>query len=133
MPLYSFIRDFHFSQAPTLTCTLLQTCLLDILGVSRRIEIVEADDLSARFPSEILSRVSVLLKDGQRFDSPVTAAKGDPTMAMDPAELSAKFHLLAGVSLGKAQRRAIERAVAELPGSGDCSTLFKLLFQIDAV
>lgn len=100
----------------------------DILTVSRRIEIVEADDLSARFPNEILSRVNVLLKDGQRFTSPITAAKGDPATAMSAAEFSAKFHLLAGVSLVQSRREAIERAVAELPDSADCSTLFTLLF-----
>lgn len=105
----------------------------DILAVSRRIEIVEADDLSARFPNEILSRVSVTLKDGQRFASPITAAKGDPATAMSQAEFRAKFHLLAGVSLDESQRQAIERAVAELPASADCATLFKLLFQAESV
>lgn len=103
----------------------------DILAVSRRIEIVEAKDLSARFPNEILSRVSVLLRDGRRFTSPTTAAKGDPHTAMSVAEFSAKFHLLAGVSLDQARREALEQAIAELPGSGDCSRLFKLLFQIE--
>ncbi|WP_025165158.1 MmgE/PrpD family protein [Pseudomonas taeanensis] len=104
----------------------------DILAVSRRIEIVEADDLSARFPNEILSRVSVVLKDGQRFVSPITAAKGDPATAMSPAEFSAKFHLLAGVSLDAERRQAVEQAVAELPASADCSALFKLLFHTEA-
>ncbi|WP_439887797.1 MmgE/PrpD family protein [Pseudomonas sp. MBLB4123] len=100
----------------------------DILAVSRRIEIVEADDLSARFPEEILSRVTVQLRDGQRFASPITAAKGDPATAMTQAEFRAKFHLLAGVSLDQARREAIERAVAALPASADCSALFDLLF-----
>ena len=100
----------------------------DILAVSERIEIVEAEDLSARFPNEILSRVTVSLKDGQRFASPITAAKGDPATAMSAAEFSAKFHLLAGVSLEQDRRDALERAVAGLPVSTDCSTLFALLF-----
>ncbi|MBS7663501.1 MmgE/PrpD family protein [Pseudomonas lalucatii] len=103
----------------------------DILAVSRRIEIVEADDLSARFPNEILSRVKVALKDGQGFTSPVTAAKGDPATAMSAAEFSAKFHLLASVSLSDSQCQAIEQAVAALPASADCSVLFDLLFQTD--
>lgn len=57
----------------------------DILAVSRRIDIVEADDLSARFPQEILSRVHILLKDGRELSSPITPAKGDPATAMTPA------------------------------------------------
>jgi 2-methylcitrate dehydratase PrpD len=103
----------------------------DILAVSRRIEIVEADELSARFPNEILSRVSVTLKDGQGFASPITAAKGDPATAMSQAEFSTKFHLLAGVSLDEQRRQAIEQAIAELPGSVSCAALFELLF-VDA-
>ncbi|NQD96699.1 MmgE/PrpD family protein, partial [Pseudomonas sp. CrR25] len=104
----------------------------DILAVSRRIEIVEADDLSARFPNEILSRVTVLLKDGQGFTSPVTAAKGDPATAMSAAEFSAKFHLLAGVSLDQARREALEQCVAALPASADCAKLCELLFRGEA-
>ncbi|MDX1370446.1 MmgE/PrpD family protein, partial [Pseudomonas sp.] len=34
MSLYSFVRDFTFKQAPQHTRDLLQTCLLDILGVA---------------------------------------------------------------------------------------------------
>lgn len=71
---------------------------VDIVAVSLCIEIVAAENLSARFPCEMLSRVSVLLKDGQRFASPITVAKGDLGTAMSSAEFSAKFHLLAGVS-----------------------------------
>ncbi|SDN65150.1 MmgE/PrpD family protein [Pseudomonas jinjuensis] len=103
----------------------------DILAVSRRIEIVENDELSARFPGEILSIVSVTLKDGQTFASPVTAARGDPATAMSQAEFRAKFDLLAGISLDEASRRAIEEAVAALPDSPDCERLFALLFSGD--
>ncbi|MNZ52405.1 MmgE/PrpD family protein [compost metagenome] len=100
----------------------------DILAVSRRIEIVESDELSARFPNEILSRVSVSLKDGQVITSPITCAKGDPETAMTRAEFLAKFNLLAGISLGETQRREIEQAIAALPGSSSCEKLFALMF-----
>ncbi|WP_044872890.1 MmgE/PrpD family protein [Pseudomonas sp. LFM046] len=100
----------------------------DILAVSQRIEIVESEELSARFPTEILSRVLVWLKDGQAFNSPITAAKGDPETAMSHAEFRVKFDLLAGINLGVESRRAIEEAVAALPGSPDCAKLFTLLF-----
>ena len=101
----------------------------DILAVSRRIEIVEAADLSARFPSEILSRVSVLLRDGAHFASPTTAAKGDPQTAMSAEEFEAKFHLLAGVSLSAERREAIVAAVAGLAVKDDCRSLFEQLFR----
>lgn len=101
----------------------------DILYVSKRIEIVEAGDLSARFPAEILSRVQVILKDGQRFSSPTTAAKGDPGTALSAAELSAKFNRLAESSLDQPTRQAIELVIGQLPFSDTCETLFSLLFE----
>ncbi|MOA68702.1 hypothetical protein D3C78_1964480 [compost metagenome] len=61
--------------------------------------------------------------------SPITAAKGDPETAMTRAEFLAKFDLLAGISLGREQRRAIEQAIAALPGSPSCEALFALLFE----
>jgi len=100
----------------------------DILAVSQRIEIVENDELSSRFPNEILSRVSVSLKDGQSFSSPITAAKGDPATAMSQAEFREKFNLLAGISLGEEPRREVEQAIAALPDSPNCEKLFALLF-----
>ncbi|MGA4637539.1 MmgE/PrpD family protein [Pseudomonas solani] len=99
----------------------------DILAVSERVEIVESDELSARFPEEILSRVTVLLKDGSRFTSPITQAKGDPATAMSREEFRAKFDLLAGVSLGQALRDEIDAAITALPGAASCEHLFALI------
>ncbi|WP_116473902.1 MmgE/PrpD family protein [Zobellella maritima] len=92
----------------------------DILAISRRIDIVEADDLSARFPREILSRVSIRLKDGSRFDSPTTAAKGDPQTAMTQSEFRAKFTQLASVNFNQARLDAVMAVVDELPQAADC-------------
>ncbi len=96
----------------------------DILRISRLIEISEADDLSARFPTEILSRVHILLKDGSQLSSPITAAKGDPATAMTAAEFQEKFNLLASVNFDAARIEAIRTAVEELEQAGDCSQLF---------
>ncbi|MNZ32651.1 MmgE/PrpD family protein [compost metagenome] len=101
----------------------------DILAVSQRIEIIESDELSARFPREILSRVLVQLKDGQSFSSPITAAKGDPETAMSQAEFREKFDLLAAISLDERQRRDIEQEIAALPGNPSCEKLLALLFE----
>ena len=46
----------------------------DILAMSSRIEIVEASDISERFPDEILSRLTITTKNGSVIVSPVTAA-----------------------------------------------------------
>ncbi|ANG61690.1 2-methylcitrate dehydratase [Marinobacterium aestuarii] len=97
----------------------------DILAVSRRIDIVEAEDLSARFPGEILSRVSISLKDGQVLQSPVTAAKGDPATAMTRAEFRDKFQRLALVNFDQARIDAIIAAVDTLEQAPDCSGLLE--------
>lgn len=99
----------------------------DILAVSRRIEIVESDELSARFPREILSRVLVQLKDGQSFTSPITAAKGDPETAMSRTEFRDKFNVLAGISLSEEQRQEIEAEIAALPERSSCERLLALV------
>jgi 2-methylcitrate dehydratase PrpD len=99
----------------------------DILSISEKIVITEAADLSARFPAEILSRVTVLLKDGSCFASPITAAKGDPDFPMSAAEFSEKFHLFADTSLGVARSQAIEEGVSSLAGQMDCKDFLNLL------
>ncbi len=99
----------------------------DILQISRLIEIVEAEDLSIRFPREILSRVIIQLKDGTRLSSPVTQAKGDPATAMTQAEFIAKFRLLASVSLDEQRILDIISAVDNLEQADDCSLLFNQL------
>ena len=101
----------------------------DILSVSRKVEIVEADDLSARFPEEILSRVTIQLKDGQEIVSPVTQAKGDPATAMTHEEFLAKFHLLGSVSFSDERLNQIVDAIDSLPNAKDCSMLFELIMQ----
>ncbi|WP_344964867.1 MmgE/PrpD family protein [Oceanisphaera sediminis] len=95
----------------------------DILAVSRRIDIVEAEGLSARFPREILSRVSIRLKDGKHFASPITAAKGDPDTAMTQAEFRAKFVQLASVNFSQERIESIISAVDQLEQAGDCGAL----------
>jgi 2-methylcitrate dehydratase PrpD len=99
----------------------------DILQISRLIEITEAQDLSARFPQEILSRVTIQLKDGISLTSPVAQAKGDPDTAMTQAEFRAKFRLLASVNFSEQRITEIISAVDLLENADDCSLLFDLL------
>lgn len=61
-----------------------------------------------------------------------TAAKGDPDTAMSAEEFEAKFHLLAGASLDAERREAIVAAVAGLPATDDCRSLFEQLFRQEA-
>ncbi len=99
----------------------------DILSISAKITLHEAPDLSTRFPEEILSRVTVTLKDGTCLTSPTATAKGDPGNPMSSDEFAAKYHLLADDSLGSTLSNAIKNSVEALPGSDDCQSFFDLL------
>ncbi|NMF96917.1 MmgE/PrpD family protein [Aromatoleum toluolicum] len=103
----------------------------DIRALSARVEIVDKDDLSSRFPEEILSRVYLRLKDGRELSSDTTAAKGDPSTRLSDEELREKFHRMAGGTLAEAHRKAIERQIAELAGSPSCASLFELILSGD--
>ena len=99
----------------------------DILQISRLIEITEAQDLSDRFPEEILSRVSIQLKDGRCLTSPITQAKGDPETAMSQAEFKAKFDLLASVNFSQERMDSILNAIKTLEQVKNCEALFNQL------
>lgn len=101
----------------------------DILALSQKIEIVEADDLSARFPNEILSRVHIRLRDGRILQSPTTAAKGDPETAMSEQEFRDKFRLLAAARFDAKRIAAIEAAVDGLEQAAGCGSLFDLILE----
>ncbi|MDE1464244.1 MmgE/PrpD family protein [Spartinivicinus poritis] len=97
----------------------------DILAISRRIEIIEADDLSACFPEAMLSRVHILLKNGHQYSSPNTPAKGDPATAMTTAEFHDKFQLLAASQLPQSRINAIKETVTNLEQAKDCRSLLR--------
>ena len=99
----------------------------DILAISRRITIVEAEDLSARFPTEILSRITLKLQDGRQLTSPITQAKGDPNTAMSAEEFEDKFRLFSGAHLSTQAQDAMIEAIKHLPQQPTCSALFKQL------
>ncbi len=99
----------------------------DILAISKTINIAEAADLSVRFPEEILSRVTVKLKDGRCISSPTTSAKGDPANPMTAAEFIEKYRMFSEQSLGVSRSRLLEQAVASLAEKPDCEGLLNLL------
>lgn len=101
----------------------------DILSLSRKITLIDAPDLSARFPNEILSRLRVYLKDESVVESPVTAARGDPGKPMSAQEFSAKYYALAGAGLSETRARAIAATVAALPDVDSCTALLDAVLE----
>ncbi len=100
----------------------------DILAMSSRIEIVEASDISERFPDEILSRLTITTKNGSVIVSPVTPAKGDPETPLTPEELDQKYDLFS-VGLGQQRSLAVKHAIINLDQSVSAVAALSPIFQ----
>jgi 2-methylcitrate dehydratase PrpD len=99
----------------------------DIRALSQKVEIIEAEDLSARFPEEILSRVNIELHDGTVLSSKTTQAKGDPDTAMTDPEHKEKFNVISGVKLNKDRQISITQTIAGLSKADNCQDFFNLI------
>ena len=97
-----------------------------VVELSRRIRLVEDTALTARFPAERLARVRARLRDGAVVESPTLPARGDAERPLSDAELTAKFHALAGGPLGPRADRLAELVVA-LNETNDTAALLDAL------
>jgi 2-methylcitrate dehydratase PrpD len=79
-----------------------------VSGLSRRVVLECDEDFSARFPAQCLQQISVSLSDGQRYNSGVLSAKGDPSNPLSKEDLLNKFRDLTESSLGGRSRRISE-------------------------
>jgi 2-methylcitrate dehydratase PrpD len=98
-----------------------------VLDLAQRVELINAADLSARFPAERLARVIVHTADGRVFESGLSSARGDPESPWTDAEFETKFRWLASGLLPVERAEAIlgtARGVADLP---DMARLFDLM------
>ena len=91
----------------------------DILAMSDRIQLREADDLNARFPAGRFARVHFHLFDGRSLTSDTTPARGDAESPLSDAEIVAKFHELADGPLGANAASELLEAVAGLARQAD--------------
>ncbi|MNR08403.1 hypothetical protein D3C85_1245560 [compost metagenome] len=96
--------------------------------MSSRIEIVEASDISERFPEEILSRLTITMRNGSVIVSPVTAAKGDPETPLTATELNEKYDLFA-IGLGQQRSLAVKKAIINLDQSASAVVALTPIFQ----
>jgi len=87
------------------------------------VELVEAAELSRRFPAERYARVRIALADGRVLASGDTVARGSAENPLDDAEVAAKYRALAAPVLGEAHAARLERAVAALSAQGSARAL----------
>ncbi|HEV2510077.1 MmgE/PrpD family protein [Bosea sp. (in: a-proteobacteria)] len=97
-----------------------------IQDMLRRIRLVEAAELSRRFPAERLARLRIVLKSGHVAVSEVSSARGDRSRPLSDADLLAKFSMSAAL-LGPERSTHLGRGCMALEGSSAgylCGGLF---------
>ena len=82
-----------------------------VADLAKRVEVVAADDLDARYPAERPARVTVRRTDGPDLRAEVAQPRGEPSTPLSDDDLTAKFHLLAGPVLGSATAARVVRSV----------------------
>ena len=90
----------------------------EIRRLSASMVITEEEQFNREFPARRLARVSLLTKEGRRYQSYVTEARGDPEAPLDDDEIARKYHHLADPPLGVERAKRIENQVQKL-GSGE--------------
>jgi 2-methylcitrate dehydratase PrpD len=100
----------------------------EILAMSDRISLREANDLNARFPAERFARVTLWLKDGRVVKSATTPARGDVERPLSDDEILAKFRQVASETLGS-RADEIVTAIEMLPEQQSSAALLDLLLK----
>ena len=86
----------------------------ELLRLSERVRMREADRANEAFPARRLARVDIVLKDGRRLQSDWQEPGWDPSAPPSASELGAKYMTLAAPVLGDGLARAIAAVVEEL-------------------
>jgi len=98
-----------------------------ILRLADRVTMVMDESLEARFPAEALARVTIYSADGNRFESGICGARGDPTDQLSDTELTNKFNRLAEAHLAADRVDALRGACWGCADIDDVRRLVALL------
>lgn len=84
----------------------------EILRISQNTHLIDDPHLTAISVGKRWAEVSIILKDGRRFDAAPRSPRGDTDMPLSDAEIAEKFHLFADPVLGTARANDIEALTA---------------------
>ncbi|HME32649.1 MAG TPA: hypothetical protein VKG65_07865, partial [Terriglobales bacterium] len=96
----------------------------------QKVTIRPDEDITARYPAEVPSRVTVQLKNGESFTHEVSDYPGAPTRPFTWEEIEAKFDKLAGSHATEKSRQEIKNAVRSLENI-QVSDLMKVLGELN--
>jgi len=94
-----------------------------IRALVQKVEMVEVDEYSARFPARQLCDVAVVLKDGRRLDGHCEVIRGEPSNPADPREYREKFFDVARRAWSAPRIAAIHDEVLHLERLADMREL----------
>jgi len=98
-----------------------------ILCLADKVTMAVDESLEARFPAKALARVILYSVDGNRFESGICGARGDPTDPLSDTELTAKFNRLAGAHLAAGRVNALCEACWDCSETDSVRRLVALL------
>jgi 2-methylcitrate dehydratase PrpD len=78
-----------------------------IQALAARVEVLEDEGYSARYPAEQVCDLRIVLASGQVHLGRCTVTKGEPSKPHQPAELEAKFMRLGAPTWGEAVTRRL--------------------------
>ncbi len=90
----------------------------EVRRLAGSMKLFEDDAYNEVFPAKRIARVAINTKNGERFESASTEARGDPEAHLSEAEIREKFHQFATPLTGESRARDIETAIDEL-GNGN--------------
>jgi 2-methylcitrate dehydratase len=101
----------------------------ELRGLLPRVEVVSNEEFTAayeRVPVEHRTRVTVLMKNGERLSGYAGGAEGDLSQPKSPAEVEEKFHALTARGLGAQRAGAAIAALWDLDSMPDVSAIPEL-------
>lgn len=99
----------------------------EILRLADRIRLIDAPELSARFPAERYARARFRMNDGRVLESETMPARGDAERPLSDEEILSKFHDLADEPLGRTAAGELRAAILGLAEQRDARGLLDRL------
>lgn len=103
----------------------------EILRISRATKLIDDDEMTRISTDKRWAQVTIVTRDGRRFEDAPRTPRGDADQPLSDAEISSKFHALADPVLGRARAAEIEDLSTRFDSlsSDQLSQLFRLCTQ----
>ncbi len=98
-----------------------------INALAERVDVRVSEELTARYPQEWCSTVTIRMKDGREFRREVVGAKGDPQNPLTTEEVVEKFNILTQSYISAEKQRRICDALLHLEDCADIDAIQRMI------